>query len=77
MKTVRMYDAHNGNSEQHTLNLVRMPDVQNEGENYLRVAQSSKEEEVPVEGSECEERESTAHLSGPSLEIGGGEEHLP
>ena len=44
---------------------------------YPRLAQSSKEKEVPVEGSECEEGEGTAHLPGPSLEIGGGEEHLP
>ena len=54
-----------------------MPNVQNEGENYPRVAQSSKDEEVPVVGSECDEKESTAHLSGTSLEIGGGEENLP
>ena len=31
LKTVRMYDGQNGNSAQQRLNLVRMPDVQNDG----------------------------------------------
>ena len=43
---------------------------------YPRVAQSSKAKEVQVQGSECEEGEDTAHLSGPSLEIGGGVKQL-